>query len=73
MVLKLTFCCFWKLQVAKVQSAPSAQPVAKSTAHSDMNHVPEPPAQQSSVLTVERSGAEAVEDTSVMEDEGTFL
>lgn len=58
------------LQVAKVQSAPSAQPVMKSPAHSDMNHVPEPPAQQSvSVSTVERSGAEAVEDASVMEDE----
>ncbi|KVI00416.1 putative G3BP-like protein isoform X2 [Cynara cardunculus var. scolymus] len=58
------------LQVAKVQSAPSAQPVTKSTAHPDMNHVPEPPAQQSASLsTGERSGAEAVEDTSVMEDE----
>lgn len=58
------------LQVAKVQSAPSVQPVSKSTVHSDMNHVSEPPAQQwASASTVERSGVEAVEDTSVMGDE----
>ncbi|KAI3511484.1 hypothetical protein L1887_18638 [Cichorium endivia] len=56
------------LQVAKGQSAPSApreQPVTKSTLPLEVNHVADTPAQ----LTVERSGTEAVEDSSGVEDE----
>ncbi|MFS7926711.1 hypothetical protein Hanom_Chr04g00300331 [Helianthus anomalus] len=65
-VHELTFYCFcfWKLQVAKGHSAPSApteQSFKKSTSVSELNHVSESPAQQS-VATL----TEAVEDPSVV-------
>nr|XP_043609456.1 nuclear transport factor 2-like [Erigeron canadensis] len=62
------------LQVAKghsAQSAPREQPVTKSKSPSELNHVIEQPAQQStSAQTAERSGAEAMEDISMADDEG---
>ncbi|KAJ0612497.1 putative Ras GTPase-activating protein-binding protein [Helianthus annuus] len=68
-VHKLTFhCfCFWKLQVAKGHSAPSApreQSFKKSTSVSELNHVSESPAQQSAATLTE-----AVEDPSVVDDD----
>nr|GEZ53236.1 hypothetical protein [Tanacetum cinerariifolium] len=58
------------LQVAKGHPAPSAlreQPVKKSAVPSDSNHVSKPPSRQSI------SGAEAANDTSVVEDEAEVL
>ena len=71
--------CYWKLQVAKGQSATRSPPqssVSKSTPlASEWNHEPEPPTQQSvaSSTAAESSGAEAAEDFSALEDEGEYF
>lgn len=69
--------CGWKLQVAKGKSAPSVSPQPPfnntSPPASEWRHVPELPAQQyvaRSSTTAEKSGAEALEDASAVEDEG---
>lgn len=64
------------MQVAKGYSAPSApreHPVTKGTSYSELNHHESSAQQSAAAPTVEISGSEAVDDTSALDDEGTFL